>query len=220
MLLLPYLLKGYEHETLKHHRCKSKCACCHTMNCPGIGLEDDWRLCEDCERYFRGDECFQNHQKRGAKGGKSVCQNYCKCPRCQKVINRSIRSLLEHKCERCTVKYVTSMWSLMLIDATCSYLAREKHKMTMMRNRGQSISFLISSAVKKMGFHVPNLVVVKDMYNKETIFRGDDTKMPFADGCFKISMPILFGLLTTSKGMIPISSCSICTTMPSCRMLS
>ena len=181
----PTCLKGYEHETLKHHRCKNKCACCHTMNCPGIDLEDDWRRCEDCERYFRGDECFQNHQKRGAKGGKSVCQNYCKCPRCQKVINRSIRSLLEHKCGEVYCKICHEYVEPNVHRCYVQLPRKRKAQGDDDEEQRPEYFFFDFECRQEDGIHVPNLVVVKDMYNKETIFRGDDTKDAFCRWLFQ-----------------------------------
>ena len=64
--------KGYNAEDWFHHSCENKCKCCHHIACPNQGEVDSWILCAQCHRMFKGPECFENHQRVGVQGGKSV----------------------------------------------------------------------------------------------------------------------------------------------------
>ena len=93
--------KGYDKIT--DHPCGDLCKLCHIQNCPIV----QWKHCQDCNRFFKSDECFVRH-KDATGQKKALCTSLTKCQRCQRVITRV--SLNDHHCGlvRCTVcqKYV------------------------------------------------------------------------------------------------------------------
>ena len=50
--------KGYD--KVKDHLCGDTCKLCYTQNCPITG----WVFCEDCNRFFKSQECFDRHKAR------------------------------------------------------------------------------------------------------------------------------------------------------------
>ena len=81
--------KGYKTEDWRHHSCANKYRCCHHIACPNQGKVGSWIPCARCHRIFKGPGCFENHQRVGVKGGKSVCQTYSKCQKWGKVADVS-----------------------------------------------------------------------------------------------------------------------------------
>ncbi|XP_035677014.1 uncharacterized protein LOC118416064 [Branchiostoma floridae] len=73
--------KGYN--TRKDHKCENICNICEQKDCiPSLGTK--WVYCKFCNRYFRSEQCFQNH-KIPNKNGVSVCQRKMKCETCTKL---------------------------------------------------------------------------------------------------------------------------------------
>ena len=60
-----------------------------TSHVPIKGRLGSWIPCARCHRIFKGPGCFENHQRVGVKGGKSVCQTYSKCQKWGKVADVS-----------------------------------------------------------------------------------------------------------------------------------
>ena len=93
--------KGYDKIT--DHPCGDLCKLCHIQNCPIV----QWKHCQDCNRFFKSDECFVRH-KDATGQKKALCTSLTKCQRCRRVITRA--SINDHHCGlvRCTVcqKYV------------------------------------------------------------------------------------------------------------------
>ena len=71
--------KGYYTEDWRHYSRATKCSFCHHTACPNQGENASWILCAQCHRMFKGPGCFENHQRVGVSGGRSVCQTYTKC---------------------------------------------------------------------------------------------------------------------------------------------
>ena len=93
--------KGYDKIT--DHPCGDLCKLCHMQNCPVV----NWTFCQDCNRFFKGDECFARHKDASGEK-KALCTSLAKCQRCQRVVTQE--SINDHHCGlvRCTVcqKYV------------------------------------------------------------------------------------------------------------------
>ena len=90
--------KGYDHE--EHHNCKVTCSCCYRRGCQvAEGTRIIWKSCPDCDRFFKGEECYKNHKERKTRKGtplRSVCDNFKKCRQCKKVINCKGREMVTH----------------------------------------------------------------------------------------------------------------------------
>ncbi|XP_045215064.2 uncharacterized protein LOC123565260 [Mercenaria mercenaria] len=76
--------KGYDHK--EKHSCNNACHNCKKIHSPS---EEKWIHCEICNRLFRGQECFDLHQKATAKGN-STCLTYIRCEDCGKTINKNM----------------------------------------------------------------------------------------------------------------------------------
>ena len=88
-------MKGYDAK--EKHRCSKVCKCCFTEECLGIALKAAWRECGTCHRIFAGNECYVN-LCRPNREGQSVCQKFCKGPKCDKVISHQKRKPEDHMC--------------------------------------------------------------------------------------------------------------------------
>lgn len=82
---------GYDH--VSKHRCNNPCASCHHVHDDG---EENSIHCEDCNRYFRNNHCFDRH-KMTTISGKSTCKTHYKCKICSQLINTSMHKK-PHKC--------------------------------------------------------------------------------------------------------------------------
>jgi len=87
------------------HQCATICPCCHEAPaCPNVQFEDSIK-CPTCNRYFRGENCFQNHTKHSEQKTKknttllpSICERLQICGKCEKHL-RGIKNIQEHKCD-------------------------------------------------------------------------------------------------------------------------
>ncbi len=76
----------------KRHKCLSKCYSCFNLNECRL---TEWKQCGECSRWFRSEECFQNHlsvaqRTRGGKQiriNKSICQKFRRCTQCYRLLN-------------------------------------------------------------------------------------------------------------------------------------
>jgi hypothetical protein len=82
--------KGYNHK--EKHKCNNACPSCRKIHESTGG----WMHCNDCNRYFRGQECIDLHKKSTEKG-RSTCTTYYKCTRCSTTINKDMNKK-EHVC--------------------------------------------------------------------------------------------------------------------------
>ena len=89
--------QGREH---KSHRCQfNYCGCCRTSD--GCERDDNGGVnCDQCRRWFKNKNCYQNHLKKGPRGGKSICELIYRCVKCGDIINKSVegRAQAKHRC--------------------------------------------------------------------------------------------------------------------------
>lgn len=83
--------KGYQHR--EQHRCNNVCSSCHKIH---EGSEEDWIYCADCNRYFKGTNCYELH-KKSTKNGASTCKSYYRCKQCNQTVNKKMHKK-DHKC--------------------------------------------------------------------------------------------------------------------------
>lgn len=81
---------GYDHK--EEHRCNNVCHACRKVH---DEAETEWIHCEECNRFFRGPECFALHVKVTAKGI-STCNCIHRCGDCGKTVNKKLDK--NHQC--------------------------------------------------------------------------------------------------------------------------
>ncbi len=90
---------GYDHK--QKHRCRDTCRVCRSGNCLMSDRVDQWVRCSDCKRYFKSRECYENHKRQGSAIKKfgTVCKQYFKCEKCDRVVNKNMmRKGEKHDC--------------------------------------------------------------------------------------------------------------------------
>lgn len=68
---------------METHRCNNPCIYCHHIH---EFKSEEWIYCKDCHRHLQNGVCFELH-KRKSKLGKSTCEKYFKCNKCDQTIN-------------------------------------------------------------------------------------------------------------------------------------
>lgn len=82
-----------------NHRCFGTCPQCQQS--PACPKDQKNILCEDCNRYFRGQQCLNNHKASGSSR-KSVCDTVIRCSECLKSHLRNRRHFCgEYFCKIC-----------------------------------------------------------------------------------------------------------------------
>lgn len=80
------------------HRCDVKCPCCYAEpSCEG----NKNILCQDCNRYFKNEQCFKQHKEMHTLKNKkikttSICNRVQRCKKCNRHERRA--HLKKHKC--------------------------------------------------------------------------------------------------------------------------
>ena len=82
--------KGYDHK--EQHACNSVCHNCRRVHDP---CDEPWIECEECNRFFRGERCYDLHKSMTVKGN-STCKSIYRCKGCEKTVNKKLDE--NHKC--------------------------------------------------------------------------------------------------------------------------
>ena len=187
--------KGYEKIT--DHPCGDLCKLCNTQNCPVV----NWTFCQDCNRFFKSDECFVRHKDASGQK-KALCTSLTKCQRCQRVVTRA--SLNDHHCGlvRCTVcqKYVepkNHQCYIQPIETRNRQAAQPSTNNEFLDDdfavdgndggndeRGENLMFFDFECTQDDGQHIPNLCVVQNESGDEKVFLGSNTKDEFCEWLF------------------------------------
>ncbi len=97
--------RGYNRE--HNHKCPYICPCCRSAD---LCQQTVLRVCPDCSRLFKSDQCIQNHLKRPervqrCKNGKrskvlgdSVCMKLKRCKECGRCVMKSELPPNKHHC--------------------------------------------------------------------------------------------------------------------------
>ena len=78
--------KGYDHQ--EQHKCNNACHMCCKIH--DNDLAEPWLYCSICNRYFKGERCFQLHQSQTTKGN-STCKTMYRCKVCDSTVNKKKR---------------------------------------------------------------------------------------------------------------------------------
>ena len=81
------------------HKCRYKCNICCNTKCDSLELKNKtYKIhCEDCDRFFPTNMCFDNHLITNKKG-ECVCSRVWKCQTCKKVMCRKTYPQETHIC--------------------------------------------------------------------------------------------------------------------------
>ena len=72
--------KGYDHTT--DHLCDGMCKSCRGVGCT---LENNGMVCQECDRFFFNQACYDRHKQEPVNGGgRTMCETVRKCPTCKK----------------------------------------------------------------------------------------------------------------------------------------
>ena len=86
------------------HLCPAMCRSCRAFGCV---LEGNRIVCNECERLFKNQACYDHHKEPINGGGRSVCEVIRKCEKCGKAMDvRKIKEgghICGRKCRTCGV---------------------------------------------------------------------------------------------------------------------
>ena len=74
--------KAYDHTA--DHLCPAMCRSCRAFGCV---LEGDGIVCDECDRLFKNQACYDRHKEPIDGGGRTVCEVIRKCEKCGKAMD-------------------------------------------------------------------------------------------------------------------------------------
>ena len=175
-------LPGFLNKSYFCHRCHKSYNCttdhmCPTMcrSCRGFGCiyEGDGIVCNECDRLFKNQSCYDHHKEPMNGGGRSVCEVIRKCEKCGKAMDvRHIKDgghICGKKCPTCGV--IESKDT----DHLCYIQPMEEEE----EKSYNHLLFFDFEATQEHGIHHPNLCVVYDEKKEVALFQGEDTVKEF-----------------------------------------
>ena len=167
--------KAYDVTT--DHLCEGMCKSCRGVGCT---IENNGMTCQECDRLFKNQECYDRHKQEPVDGGgRTVCQSVRKCPKCHNSMH--VRKLKNHtcidnqKCPTCKVKCNPSD-----PNHKC-YMQQEQVKE---EPSYAQLLFFDFECNQERGIHEPNLCVVYDEEKEVKTFRGKNTVKDFCRWLF------------------------------------
>ena len=161
--------KAYNNTT--DHICEGACRSCGGFGCE---YEDGGITCNECDRLFKNQACYDRHNQPINGGGRSWCETTRKCPKCGNAMDVSKLGPKGHicgkKCPTCKVVYQPKD-----TDHLC-YIQQEELKEQSGYNH---LLFFDFEATQEHGIHHPNLCVVYDEEKEVALFQGPDTVKEF-----------------------------------------
>ena len=161
--------KAYSNTT--DHLCEEMCRACGGFGCE---FEDNGIVCNECDRVFKNQACYDRHKEPINGGGRIGCDVIRKCPKCGQSMN--IRKIRDggHKCgkECSTCKTKLNPGDT---DHLC-YIQQKEHKEESSYNH---LLFFDFECTQEHGIHHPNLCVVYDEEKEVAVFQGQDTVKEF-----------------------------------------
>ena len=153
------------------HICEGACHSCGRFGCKyeGSGI-----TCNECNRLFKNQACYDRHNQPVNGGGRTMCQKIRKCPKCGKAMDVNKLGPKGHicgkKCSMCKVIYQPED-----TDHLC-YMQQKELKEESGYNH---LLFFDFEATQEHGIHHPNLCVVYDEEKEVALFQGPDTVKEF-----------------------------------------
>ena len=156
------------------HVCSTMCGSCRRFGC---FLQGDGILCNECDRMFKSQACYDHHKEPINSGGRSVCEVIRKCEKCGKAMD--VRKLRDgghtcgKKCPTCGVTLESKD-----TDHLC-YIQRLEQPEQDGERSYNHLLFFDFEATQEHGIHHPNLCVVYDEDKEVELFQGQDTVKEF-----------------------------------------
>ena len=157
--------KPYDHTS--DHLCPTMCRSCRGFGCV---YEADGIVCDECDRLFKNQTCYDRHKEPIIGGGRSVCEVIRKCEKCGKAMDvKKINDgghICGKKCRTCGVMHESED-----VDHQCYIQPMEQAE----ESSYNHLLFFDFEATQEHGIHRPNLCVVYDEEKEVALFQGEDT---------------------------------------------
>ena len=161
--------KPYDHTS--DHLCPTMCRSCRGFGCV---YEGDGIVCNECNRLFKNQACYDRHKEPMNGGGRSVCEVIRKCLKCGKAMDvtklKDGGHICGKKCPTCGVILDSKD-----TDHQC-YIQQQEYEEERSYNH---LLFFDFEATQEHGIHHPNLCVVYDEEKEVALFQGEDTVKEF-----------------------------------------
>ena len=167
--------KGYDVTT--DHLCDGMCHSCRGFGCV---IQDGGIVCDECDRLFKNQVCYDRHKQEPINGGgRTVCEAIRKCPKCKQSMD--VRKIRGHQCidnKKCpTCKIERNPNDL---NHKC-YMQQLEPKEESSYNQ---LLFFDFECTQEHGIHEVNLCVVYDETGEVGVFQGKNTVMDFCHWLF------------------------------------
>ena len=162
--------KGYDVTT--DHLCNGMCQSCRGVGCT---IEDNGITCNECNRLFKNQVCYDRHKQEPINGGgRTVCEAIRKCPTCK--VSMDVRQLKGHQCVD-NKKCPTCKIGRNPNDPTHQcYIQQLQPKEESSYNQ---LLFFDFECTQEHGIHEVNLCVVYDEEGEVAVFRGKNAVKDF-----------------------------------------
>ena len=153
--------------------CPAMCRSCRAFGCV---LEGDGIVCNECDRLFKNQACYDHHKEPINGGGRSVCEVIRKCEKCGKVMD--VRHMKDgghvcgKKCRTC---------GLILNQEDIEHLCYIQQLEQEEESSYNHLLFFDFESTQEHGTHCPNLCVVHDEEREVALFQGEDTVKKFCE---------------------------------------
>ena len=167
--------KAYDHTT--DHLCVGMCHMCRGVGCV---YEDNGITCNECDRLFKNQACYDRHKQQPIDGGgRTVCETIRKCQRCKQSMDvRKINSghqCVDKKCPTC--KIIRDPKDL---NHKC-YMQQLEPKEESSYNH---LLFFDFECTQERAIHEVNLCVVYDEVGEVGVFQGKNAVKDFCNWLF------------------------------------
>ena len=162
--------KAYSNTT--DHLCPTMCKSCRAFGCV---LEGDGIVCNECDRLFKNQTCYDHHKDPINGGGRSVCEAVRKCQKCGKVMDvRKIKDghICGKKCRTCG-----AILNQEDTEHECFIQQLEQEE----ESSYNHLLFFDFESTQEHVIHCPNLCVVHDEEREVALFQGEDTVKKFCE---------------------------------------
>ena len=160
--------KAYDHTA--DHLCPDMCRSCRAFGCV---LEGDGIVCNECDRLFKNQACYDHHKEPINGGGRSVCEVIRKCGKVMDVGKiKDGGHVCGKKCRTC---------GLILNQEDTEHLCYIQQLEQEEESSYNHLLFFDFEATQEHGTHCPNLCVVHDEEREVALFQGEDTVKNFCE---------------------------------------
>ena len=153
------------------------CGSCRAFGCV---LEGEGIVCNECDRVFKNQACYDHHKNEPIDGGgRTVCEAIRKCEKCGNAMDvRHMKDgghICGKKCRTCGL-----ILNQEDTDHKCYIQQLEQEE----ESSYNQLLFFDFEATQEHGTHRPNLCVVHDEEREVALFQGKDTLKNFCEWLF------------------------------------